>query len=830
MIPKVMTGGTRFARRVEYVQKGGEAVCQTRNLVSLETAATEMAATAALARGCRSPSYHAILSWAEIEQPSDEQMFEAADLALAELGMAEHQVVVALHRDRDHAHLHLVLNRVHPVTHRAATVWKDYVTLERACRQIEHQQGWSADRGHFDARIVTRADGGEEVQLVAASRQRDGEGRPAQGELARERRTGRRPVSTIINADRDAIAEAFGSARSWDELNLQLAPIGLVYQAKGTGAVLRSTADPADVTKPSSIDRAWSRAKLEQRFGPMSPAGQAGISKGKSDGTADDKPNVARIGTAPPPRARNRVQQLSACGLVRVSRGRSVLLQSHVPGDLVDSGAERVDRLRRAEPGPGLSGWDRLWQEFQTERVTAGGRRADQQPEWESQRSKELARRQALIQHQRVGRDFIYRLLPRGIVRGVFLWFQKQKQEAEWVTLRAEQAAERQALRDQRKAAPAPPRTWREFVELKVKAGDQTAVAVLGALKFREAPRPRRAVAPPRPDPERELVAMRQLRLVDVAGRYGFVLAPGSEADHASVRMKNPAGDVIVIRQDRARGDRFFNTADNGNVIEFVQRRIVGSLADVRQALRPLIGELPPAAAAAGTRPLIDLPAADHTAARQAWMTAKPGIIGFLQNRGILNATLARPGFQSEIRADARGNALFANRDAAGNVVGFEISNNGFKGHPKGCQRTLAVLGSASARRIVVTESGLDALSVAQLEGREDTRYVSLGGAPGRRAFDELRRLAAGADLVVIGTDNDAAGEAIAVRIRDALSDLPALAIERGRPSVGKDWNDTLHAAAAADTRAEAGNDLAAIDNPVRKPPTKARGRDGMGL
>jgi hypothetical protein len=307
------------------------------------------------------------------------------------------------------------------------------------------------------------------------------------------------------------------------------------------------------------------------------------------------------------------------------------------------------------------------------------------------------------------------------------------------------------------------------------------------------------------------------------------VLAPGSKPEHASVRMKNAAGDVIVVKQDRARGDRYFRTdgAASGNVLELVQFEIRGSLADVRQALRPLIGELPVAPVSGGVRPLVNPPAADHTDARQAWMTAKPGLIGFLQNRGILNATIAK--FQSETRVDPRGNALFAHRDAFGNIVGFEMKNHDFAGFAKGGQKTLAVFGPAAARRIVVTESGLDALSAAQLEARDDTRYVSLGGAPGRRAFDELRRLAAGADQVVIGTDNDAAGGAIAERIRAALTDMPGLAVTDGRPRVGKDWNDTLRAALAAATKSQAAQDLAAIDNSVRRPSAKNRGGEGIG-
>src|SRR5262249_50510271 len=155
-----------------------------------------------------------------------------------------------------------------------------------------------------------------------------------------------------------------------------------------------------------------------------------------------------------------------------------------------------------------------------------------------------------LIQRQRAGCDLIYRLLPRGVVRGIFLWFHKQKHEAEWYNLRADIAAEREALREPRKSETSV-RTWREFVERRASAGDEAAATTLRSMQFRERPR---TPSPQQPDPERELAAMRRLLLVDVAARFGYELALGSRREHASIRMKGAAGDVIVVKQDQVRG------------------------------------------------------------------------------------------------------------------------------------------------------------------------------------------------------------------------------------------------------------------------------------
>ena len=74
-------------------------------------------------RGAR-PVQHWILSWREGEQPTRAQADEAVRMFLDEMGLAEHQVIYALHRDTHNWHLHLAVNRVHPESDRLVTVNK----------------------------------------------------------------------------------------------------------------------------------------------------------------------------------------------------------------------------------------------------------------------------------------------------------------------------------------------------------------------------------------------------------------------------------------------------------------------------------------------------------------------------------------------------------------------------------------------------------------------------------------------------------------------------------------------------------------------------------
>ena len=75
---------------------------------------------------------HVSLNWHPEETPSKEQMIEAAEGFLEHMKYQEHQALVVSHMDKPHAHLHLMLNSIHPETglrlddnfdHRRAQAW-----------------------------------------------------------------------------------------------------------------------------------------------------------------------------------------------------------------------------------------------------------------------------------------------------------------------------------------------------------------------------------------------------------------------------------------------------------------------------------------------------------------------------------------------------------------------------------------------------------------------------------------------------------------------------------------------------------------------------------
>ncbi|PVA10199.1 hypothetical protein DC366_11175 [Pelagivirga sediminicola] len=167
--------------------------------------------------------------------------------------------------------------------------------------------------------------------------------------------------------------------------------------------------------------------------------------------------------------------------------------------------------------------------------------------------------------------------------------------------------------------------------------------------------------------------------------------------------------------------------------------------------------------------------------------------------RGIDRQTLIR--FREDVRSGAFGGVYFAHRNpATGDIQGFEQrwEKNGEKNKArfaKGGRKTVSVLGDPStATRMVVFEGGLDALALAEIEGRGDTIYVSTGGGFGPLSEAALREHGRG-KTVSSAFDNDAAGGLLDDKLRaiwPAAERLAPPSRIEGAMGVCKDWLDVL--------------------------------------
>jgi hypothetical protein len=305
-------------------------------------------------------------------------------------------------------------------------------------------------------------------------------------------------------------------------------------------------------------------------------------------------------------------------------------------------------------------------------------------------------------------------------------------------------------------------------------------------------------------NPDSELEAFK--REIDLRQ---FAVSLGYEIDRREswrgTTVLRRGADKIVVKRNANGHYVFFSVRDdrdNGTVIDFLQGRQNLSLGAVRQILRPWIGrpaifsqfsKLEPAGA--------DRMRVEGVYRRMAHAQRFP----YLEHeRCVPAAVLLSPRFAGRMRIDCLGNTVFPHFDASG-LCGYEIKNCGFTGFAAGGQKGLWFSHTQPAdRRLVLTESAIDALSYAALfpDAEDQTRYASLGGKPSSRQTALIQatiaRLPAGAEIVA-AFDADDAGRQLVEVIREALA---SVAGKRGRSDLivksqlpvqeGEDWNQVL--------------------------------------
>lgn len=163
MIPAIAKKGSSFKGAVTYIthdidENSDDRVVFTKTLNMRtddpEKAAKVMAWTAAHAdelkqaadlpatgRKTTQPVYHFALSWDPSQSPTQDEMSSAAISAIKILGFEGHEAVLTAHNDKDHAHIHVVLNRIHPETGRTANPKNDYKILQRWAWEYEKERG-----------------------------------------------------------------------------------------------------------------------------------------------------------------------------------------------------------------------------------------------------------------------------------------------------------------------------------------------------------------------------------------------------------------------------------------------------------------------------------------------------------------------------------------------------------------------------------------------------------------------------------------------------------------------------------------------------------------
>lgn len=163
MIPKITTGGSSFKGAFRYYlhDKGAEtsarvAWAHTANLrVSDPAQAWKAMAYTARAqerlkeasgqsragRKLEKPVFAFSLAWHPEQSPTQDHMLETAQKAIAALGLGEHEHVIVAHSDEPQKHVHVIVNRVHPLTGLAGDVRNSKRKMSDFAREYEQAEG-----------------------------------------------------------------------------------------------------------------------------------------------------------------------------------------------------------------------------------------------------------------------------------------------------------------------------------------------------------------------------------------------------------------------------------------------------------------------------------------------------------------------------------------------------------------------------------------------------------------------------------------------------------------------------------------------------------------
>ncbi len=290
------------------------------------------------------------------------------------------------------------------------------------------------------------------------------------------------------------------------------------------------------------------------------------------------------------------------------------------------------------------------------------------------------------------------------------------------------------------------------------------------------------------------------INLTQYAASMGYALDK-KKSTKSSIVMRHGNGDKVIISR-KGKNWVYFSVhddADNGTIVDFIQKRAPKSIGEIGQELQTWLGGgavLPdPCTYTQG----VEEHKPDRPRVLAVFRNAKPvAAHPYLVNeRKIPAALLSSSRFKGRIFNDRYGNAMFPHRDAEG-ICGLELKNT-----DKGMQVRGGIKGLwtsnifANDKTLVIAEVAIDALSYAAIFMKPDTAYAAVSGAMGPQQYPILTQLVRkikNLETIILATDNDEGGDSIAEKLEAYLREQGFTGeIRRHSPEgMGDDWNEVL--------------------------------------
>jgi hypothetical protein len=277
-----------------------------------------------------------------------------------------------------------------------------------------------------------------------------------------------------------------------------------------------------------------------------------------------------------------------------------------------------------------------------------------------------------------------------------------------------------------------------------------------------------------------------------------------AESTRRSLKYRRGAGEILIVNHD---GHGWWDPLSDrrGDIFSLVRHLDPGlSFGGACRLLRDFVGIAPAFPETVRTRRTrgARVSVLERWDRRRPLSRGSPVWLYLAGQRGLPESILAAARATDAVREGPRGSAWFGHRDGAGVLTGIEMRGGDYRNFSAGGGKTLFRLPGGPGRltRVAVSESAIDALSLAAMEGaRPDTLYVATAGGmgPGTVAAlgQLLQDLASHPDgLLVAATDADTAGRRYAARLEEMATKAGARFAPMLPPDRLNDWNDALRA------------------------------------
>ncbi len=376
-------------------------------------------------------TYHLLISFAPGEQPSADVLRDAENRICAAIGFGEHQRISAVHHDTDNLHIHVAINKIHPVKHTIHEPYRAYQAMGDVCTVLEREHG---------------------LQITNHTGKKCGSENRADD---MEQHAG---IESLLGWIKRECATQLTEAQTWTDLHDVMRKNGLELQEKGNGLVI--TDGRGVGVKASSVARGLSKPSLEKRLGAFEVDARTVAAKPSAARKGGRKaPPVVPVGGKPPAKLKGRFVNLSQVEVLEGQPGK------RYEGKPIHRGGSK----ETAE----------LYARFKAEQGIQLHARAGA---WEAARARKNLAIEGAKRTGRIKRAAIKVMSASGLNKKLLYAIVSKALHADIQKANTQYLAERQSAYGQYSK-----QAWADWLQTKAKEGDQAALKALRGRKGRSA-------------------------------------------------------------------------------------------------------------------------------------------------------------------------------------------------------------------------------------------------------------------------------------------------------------------------------------------------------